>query len=210
MAQNASIDGFALNMGSDSWQSSQIASAFAAAEQLGTGFKLFISFDMTALDGSSAASAANLQTFVTQYSGHPNQFKYDGASFVSTFSGENSNFGAGSAAAGWMQNFIQPLENSGHPVYFVPALFLDPATVAAFPGLKGQLSWNTAWATSITEPVVGSNPSEGTITGMIKDFSADQEFVTPLKAAGKTYMAGVGADFFTHYSKETYNKNVSD
>ncbi|KAJ3526074.1 hypothetical protein NM688_g8304 [Phlebia brevispora] len=45
-AHAAGIDGFALNIGSDDWQPSQVAAAYAAAESSGTGFKLFISYDM--------------------------------------------------------------------------------------------------------------------------------------------------------------------
>jgi glucan endo-1,3-alpha-glucosidase len=40
-------DAFALNVGSDSWQPDRVSSAFAAAKASGTGFKLFLSFDMS-------------------------------------------------------------------------------------------------------------------------------------------------------------------
>ena len=46
LAHEAGIDAFALNIGTDPWQTTQVASAYAAAESSGTGFKLFISFDM--------------------------------------------------------------------------------------------------------------------------------------------------------------------
>jgi glucan endo-1,3-alpha-glucosidase len=39
------IDGFALNVGGDSWQPQRVSDAYAAAS--GTSFKLFLSFDMT-------------------------------------------------------------------------------------------------------------------------------------------------------------------
>lgn len=64
-AQSAGLDGFALNVGVDSWQPGQVAAAYeslsspsitqltelahryAAAQAFGTGFKLFISLDLT-------------------------------------------------------------------------------------------------------------------------------------------------------------------
>lgn len=47
LAQANGIDGFALNVGSDTWQPSQVAKAYAAAKALNSGFKLFLSLDMS-------------------------------------------------------------------------------------------------------------------------------------------------------------------
>src|ERR1700760_4946698 len=43
-AARAGIDGFALNIGADSYTNAQLTNAFNAADQHGNGFKLFISF----------------------------------------------------------------------------------------------------------------------------------------------------------------------
>jgi glucan endo-1,3-alpha-glucosidase len=40
-------DAFALNVGREDWQRARVADAYAAALQLQTGFKLFLSLDMT-------------------------------------------------------------------------------------------------------------------------------------------------------------------
>lgn len=40
-------DAFALNVGREDWQKARVADAYAAALQLQTDFKLFLSFDMT-------------------------------------------------------------------------------------------------------------------------------------------------------------------
>jgi Glycosyl hydrolase family 71 len=40
-------DAFALNVGREDWQRTRVADAYAAALQLQTEFKLFLSFDMT-------------------------------------------------------------------------------------------------------------------------------------------------------------------
>lgn len=46
LASAGGIDGFALNIGPDSWQPEKVALAYRAASELG-GFKMFLSFDMT-------------------------------------------------------------------------------------------------------------------------------------------------------------------
>jgi len=40
-------DAFALNVGREDWQKARVGDAYAAALQLQTDFKLFLSFDMT-------------------------------------------------------------------------------------------------------------------------------------------------------------------
>jgi hypothetical protein len=58
------------------------ACRYAAAKTLGTGFKLFMSFDMSVLGCNDAAP---LRTYITTYAGHPNQLTVDGKVFASTF-----------------------------------------------------------------------------------------------------------------------------
>ena len=79
---------------------------------------------------SSPDNAQTLRNFVTKYANHPNQFQYAGRPLVSTFSGENCNFGQGSAAQGWKSQFTDPL---GDNIYFVPAFFVDPSTFNQYP-----------------------------------------------------------------------------
>jgi len=43
----ADSDAFALNVGREDWQKARVIDGYAAALQLQTGFKLFLSFDMT-------------------------------------------------------------------------------------------------------------------------------------------------------------------
>lgn len=78
-------------MGGDSWQRTQIASAYAAAASLGTNFKLFISFDFSAM----GCDVNDLVGRVNQFANHPNQFKMDNKPFVSSF------FGSCLGNAGW-------------------------------------------------------------------------------------------------------------
>jgi glucan endo-1,3-alpha-glucosidase len=44
---DANSDAFALNVGHEDWQRARVVDAYAAALQLQTDFKLFLSFDMT-------------------------------------------------------------------------------------------------------------------------------------------------------------------
>jgi len=78
----AGIDGFALNVGIDTWQPDRVAQFLAAAQNNGN-FKLFLSFDMSSLTFSYDVLyrfhfAAN----------HPNYYHYNGRPFFSTFAGE--------------------------------------------------------------------------------------------------------------------------
>jgi glucan endo-1,3-alpha-glucosidase len=76
-------DAIALNIGSDSWEITQVANAYAAAKSLGTGFKLFISFDFTAMP----CSLPSVVSLVNTYANHPNQFKFNGKTFISSYEG---------------------------------------------------------------------------------------------------------------------------
>jgi glucan endo-1,3-alpha-glucosidase len=46
LAHASGIDAFALNVGTDPWQKDRVKDAFDAARDSGTGFKMFMSFDM--------------------------------------------------------------------------------------------------------------------------------------------------------------------
>jgi hypothetical protein len=46
-SSDVNSDAFALNVGHEDWQRARVADAYAAALQLQTEFKLFLSFDMT-------------------------------------------------------------------------------------------------------------------------------------------------------------------
>lgn len=75
-------DAIALNVGSDWWQQGRVEDAYRAAE--GTAMKMFISFDYTAFDCSSATQTI---TWVNKFKSYPAQFYYDGRPMISSFSG---------------------------------------------------------------------------------------------------------------------------
>ncbi|MCJ1359083.1 MAG: hypothetical protein MMC33_009083 [Icmadophila ericetorum] len=85
-AIDAGIDGFALNIGGDSYTSTQLSNAFTAAQNVGNFF-LFISFDYGA---NPDFTTAQVQSYVNQYSSSPAYFQYLGKPLVSTFEGPNA------------------------------------------------------------------------------------------------------------------------
>lgn len=133
MAGKKGIDGFVLNVGSDSWQPARVADAFAAAQKDGRGFKLFMSFDMGSIPCAGPGDATLLRNYVTTYQSHPNQLKYKGGILVSTFAGENCRFGAGNLNEGWRQ----ALKTGLPPIHFVPSFFVDPATFGGLTVMDG-------------------------------------------------------------------------
>ncbi|KAI0345808.1 glycoside hydrolase [Trametopsis cervina] len=231
LAHSSGIDGFALNIGTDDWQPTQVDSAYAAAQASGTDFKLFISFDMSVFPCSSPDHAAALRNYITKYASHPNQLKYNGRSFASTFAGESCAFGQDNVADGWKTQFTQHPELSGaNAVHFVPSFFVDPATFGQYSGAaNGQLNWNSAWNVALTAQNANSDLSSvglnlfsaaanaidsivNKLASLVLPPDTDTQYVNGLKSLNTndgpaTYMATVSPWFFTHYSPQTYNKN---
>lgn len=131
LAKAKGIDAFALNLGPDSWQVAQVANAYTAASNL--DFQMFLSFDMTAWPCQSSSDANPIRQFVNDYHAHPKQVQVDGKMLISTFSGERCPFGAGDVNTGW----INTLKSNLPPTYFVPALFVDPATFGGYSVIDG-------------------------------------------------------------------------
>ncbi|KAF9456639.1 glycosyl hydrolase family 71-domain-containing protein [Collybia nuda] len=108
--QAKGVDALALNMGGDSWQRTQISSAYAAAADLGTNFKLFISFDFTAM----GCDVNDIVNRVNQFASHPNQLQIDGRPMISSFAGSClGNAGWASLKAqtnGYLMPFIEGIE----------------------------------------------------------------------------------------------------
>ncbi|PCH40092.1 glycoside hydrolase family 71 protein [Wolfiporia cocos MD-104 SS10] len=225
LAHESGLDGFALNVGSDEWQPARVADAYQAAENSGTGFKLFISFDMSALPCSTASSAETLRSYITTYASHPNQCTVDGQVFASTFSGSDCTFGQGSAAEGWQTQFLDQLTGA-NAVHFVPSFFVDPSTFTQYDGvMNGALNWNGAWPVSLTPTTAASSLSslasdinDATFSGAVEailnssvgSFDTDTQWLSgvgALSSETKTYIATVSPWFYTHYGPDSFNKN---
>jgi glucan endo-1,3-alpha-glucosidase len=112
-AQASGIDGFALDMpeyiGSDWYYATNLELIYEAAEQLGTGFKLFFSVEMT--------NSTSIVQMISAYAGRTNTFRYGGKVVVSTY-GQNS--------ADWSNGVFVPLRNQGISVFFIPHFWPNP------------------------------------------------------------------------------------
>ncbi|TCD66615.1 hypothetical protein EIP91_001125 [Steccherinum ochraceum] len=224
LAHASGIDAFAVNMGTDDWQPDHLDSFYQAAANSGTGFKLFISFDMSVFPCGSSDNAATLRNLFNKYASNPSQFHYDGRPLVSTFSGETCTFGQGSAAQGWKSQFVDQL---GGNVYFVPAFFIDPATFNQYE-IDGIYNWNAGWPVQLTTASVTSllgsaglkltnlaagavNAANNALNKVVASTDSDTQYINGLNSVNakgkKAYMTSVSPWFFTHYGPDTYNKN---
>lgn len=167
LAAKSGIDGFVLNMGSDSWvracllfatcanvdmvtvfqQPAQVASAYAAAQTFGSSFKMLLSFDVTSLPCSSSSAAATLVDLAAKYAAHPNQatYKATGRPILSTFAGSTCTFGLGSGtwADKWKSAVLDPVrERTGKQIFFMPAAFVELGSMASLDAMDGIVNWN--------------------------------------------------------------------
>ncbi|KAG9313201.1 glycoside hydrolase family 71 protein [Chiua virens] len=178
LAHQSGIDGFALNVGKDPWQPQQVANAYQAAQQSGTGFKLFLSFDMTSLPCNNADDADALRAYIAT-----TQLNRGGTTqFLQQLSGKNA-------------------------VYFVPSFFVDTKDFQTLRGvIDGLFNWNSGWPIQVNSSSIGLFKAAA-LDGLIGGAATDKEYIDGLKPLGGSYMAAVSPWFFTHYSPETYNKN---
>ena len=147
LALSKGIDAFALNVGSDPWQPDRVADAYRAAKavsnsnnllgHLSQPFKLFLSFDMSAIPCASASDSNLIRHYVDTYHAHPNQLIYAGQPFYSTFAGEGCTFGARDLNEGWM-NVMKKNPVTG--THFVPSFFMDPASFHNVTAMDGAFS----------------------------------------------------------------------
>ena len=104
VCKNVASDAIALNVGSDGWQHGQVASAYNAAQALGSNFKLFISYDFTALP----CDVGVVVDWVNQHANHPNQFRVDGKPLISSFLGECLGDGGWAAVKAQTNGYLMP------------------------------------------------------------------------------------------------------
>jgi len=116
-AQAAGIDGFALNVGAwddvQTYYKTRVELMYQAAEQLGTGFKLFFSVDFE--------NPSNTVSMVKGYANRTNTFRYQGKIVLSTY-GHNDVPTKSWAGVNWT-NILSQLNANGCPIFFVPYFF---------------------------------------------------------------------------------------
>ncbi|KAJ7675798.1 glycoside hydrolase [Mycena polygramma] len=223
LATASGLDGFALNVGPDDFQTTQTANAFQAAETLGSNFKLFFSLDMSVLPCATVDDGAALRARVANFSSRPNYLQRNaGLAFVSTFAGESCKFGQDSVGDGWRTQFAQHPDLAGK-MEFVPSFFVDPNTFSTdFQGvMNGDFNFNSGWpiqvttdfANGISTDLTGAAPDgANALNKFVGANDTDNQHIQNLAtlAAGGaklTYMAAVAPWFFTHFSPQSFNKN---
>jgi hypothetical protein len=122
VAQSAGITGFALNIGTDSYNEQQLDLAYAAGAKM--GFDMFISFDF---NWFGLNDYARVTALLRAYASHPAQLIVEDKVFVSTFIGDGF-------------NWDQVAQGVGRQLYAVP--FYQPRTeFAQRADLAGLFSW---------------------------------------------------------------------
>lgn len=121
LAQRSGIDGFALNCGQWFLKDSKTGALtvpggyvraaermYQAARNLDSGFRLFISADMTGIRNDTS----DVPDMIKRFYRHPNQFRHNGVPVFSTWGGKPERF----------REQLRQLKGEGFPVVFVPAL----------------------------------------------------------------------------------------
>ena len=90
--------------------------------------------------------AALVRNYVTTYANHPNQYKYNGRVFLSTFSGDQCTFGqSGSTENAWQTQVFNQL-TGGNAVYFVPSFFIASNTFSQWSNIaNGMFNVNSPY-----------------------------------------------------------------
>ncbi|KAI0698316.1 glycoside hydrolase family 71 protein [Cerioporus squamosus] len=197
LAAARGIDAFALNVGPEDWQYESVALCYAAALELQTPFKLFISFDMTTIPGSTRQDVHHLRKYLTAYAHHPHQLLYHGKVLVSTFAGQDSLFGHATVQEAW-QFVKESLEDKAARIHLIPSFFMDPRRYPHITAMDGYFNWNGSWPIHLTV----DSPREEVECAKL---DTDRHHIHHL--GGRTFMAAVSPWFFTHYGPKSWNKN---
>lgn len=185
-AQNLGIDGFVLNAAAWSTEpvyQTRTANMFAAAQQLGTNFKLFFSLDLCC-----SLSVADSIAMMNKYGSHPNYFTYNGKQVATTFIGQ------GQGQAFWLA-FRAALPN----LYFVPNF---SSTVGNFNDVS-NMNFNAPGSALINSDYSSwwGNVIDGlayfTIGAMPANLvSSSEAYAQVMAGKNKAYFAGVSPYFW--------------
>ncbi|MGO8697760.1 MAG: endo-1,3-alpha-glucanase family glycosylhydrolase [Limisphaerales bacterium] len=172
-AQAAGIDGFALNCGEwngpDWYYQARVKMMYQAAEQLGTGFKLFFSVD--------ESNTNDIVAMLSSQADEPNSFYYQGKMVVST-SGQNS--------VDWPGSVFQPLADEGIDVFFVPYFLVQAGVPVSYNSVSNLLAQDSYldglyyFAAGLVSVITNRNMSYG----------------QACKGAGKLFMGGYSPSYW--------------
>jgi hypothetical protein len=147
-----------------------MAAMFAAAKNLRTDFKLFISADMCC-----GIDAGDILEMMRLYANEPNYFHEAGRPVLSTYSGETK------GREFWQGSVLEPLDKLGLKPFFVPAFYsMTPS---------GRALDEVAFWGSIVDGLFYFGPAQ-TPFGSPSVVETNLSYARALKAAGKLFLAG--------------------
>ncbi|KAK4443043.1 glycoside hydrolase [Podospora aff. communis PSN243] len=172
-AKNASIDGFALNIGpGDHFTLDELHDAYSVAAEVGN-FSLFLSFDFAAAGGPAghAWNVSSVAGLIGEFKGEDAQYLVDGKPLVSTFEG-----------TAFVDDWDAVRKEVDGGIYFVPDWSsMGPEGVGRVRDrIDGHFSFD-AWP----------KPGQQSMTTVV-----DKAYQAALD--GKTYMMGVSPYFYTN------------
>ncbi|KAF9540311.1 glycoside hydrolase family 71 protein [Agrocybe pediades] len=178
LAASHGIDGFVLNVGREGWQKQRSIDCFAAAKRL-----------PESIPGGSAGDVQLFRDYLSATSKSARMFRHPRTNgvVVSTFSGENSNFGQGNLENGWQ--YLKNELNKIVPVYFIPSFFISPARYRSIPAMDGAFNWNGGWPLQLNP---WTERSQVVNAKLDSDYSHLENLTD-----GRTFMAAVSPWFFT-------------
>ncbi|KAI0074840.1 glycoside hydrolase family 71 protein [Panus rudis PR-1116 ss-1] len=198
LASRYGFDGFALNVGQESWQLDRVADCFIALQDLSLPFEVFLSFDMSSFPSSTHEDAHRLGDYLRHFGRHPNYLRYEGRAVISTFAGESSLFGFGDLDHAWQHVKAVCSNAIKGPVHFIPSFFIDPRRYPSLKCMDGYFHWNGGWPLHLT-------PASPRHDVHLPKLDSDLPHLHHL--GRRTYMAAVSPWFFTHYGTDSWNKN---
>jgi glucan endo-1,3-alpha-glucosidase len=140
-AQASGVDGFGLDFGAYSQQpyyKTNMATMYAAANALGTGFKLFLIPDGP---GSSGLPLADVLSAAETYCPNPAQLTYNGKCVLSAWAADQN-----WSPSYWQTNVLTPLANAGDPVAFLPQINNLDAVPTSSEVATVESTWNSVVA----------------------------------------------------------------
>ncbi|CAL1711763.1 unnamed protein product [Somion occarium] len=198
LASDYGFDGFALNVGREDWQLARVADCFEAARRSLKPFKLFLSFDMASIPSGDRKDVALILGYLDRFARHPNYFVHASGIVVSTFAGQESFFGFPSLNEAWL-HVKHAIEHCvKKPVHFIPSFFVDPRRYPSLTCMNGYFHWNGGWPLHLA-------PQSPRHEVHLPKLDSDQPHIAHL--GRRTYMAAISPWFFTHYGRESWNKN---
>eukprot|EP00250_Pteridium_aquilinum_P005848 c15875_g1_i1 orf=111-1475(+) len=185
LAQTYGIDAFAIN--TQFWTGNNKRRPellYQAAQELGTGFKLFFSADFGA--GYASLTPDVLVTMITTFKNHPNQLYYNGKQVFTSWLGQEMN------ASMWRNQVLNP---AGNNIFFIPFFpagnNVDIINVNIMSKFSSVIDGVFAWDTSAWPYFDGDY---NTVAGKRND----DAYLEATQKAGKIYMASVSPWYFNH------------